>query len=261
MGPRKLPQTALFVGAALLLAACGDAVGTRDLGFADAGLSDLGAVYPDAEPRDLGIHPDAEPRDLGIHPDAEPRDTGIVPDSGIVTDTGPIYYPFEGRIEFDDNRTRAVEPSTLPARPRPCKEPELVRIYRVVDGDTIYVEPEAIGGTEGAVRIIGVDTPEIGRNGAEDECYAPEARAFSRIITNRLVWLTFGTDCLDRFNRNLAYVHFSAEPGGSWTRQLLRRGYGKVLTISPNDFFEWIFEADEGLAKSRMNGLWGNCPQ
>ncbi|MEH3088273.1 MAG: hypothetical protein PGN24_01335 [Microbacterium arborescens] len=37
----------------------------------------------------------------------------------------------------------------------------------VVNGDAIDVR--AAGGTE-RVRIVGIDTPEIGRNGAPDEC-------------------------------------------------------------------------------------------
>lgn len=52
---------------------------------------------------------------------------------------------------------------------------ETGEVVAVVDGDTIDVATDA-GSVR--VRLIGIDTPEIGRGGAVDECYAQEARDF-----------------------------------------------------------------------------------
>lgn len=74
-------------------------------------------------------------------------------------------------------------------------------VTAVVDGDTIDVR--TAGGIE-RVRIIGIDTPEIGRNGAADECYAQEAR--------RRLWPRCGAlrdpaqDDVDRYGRLLRHI-------------------------------------------------------
>ncbi|MDQ0647293.1 endonuclease YncB(thermonuclease family) [Microbacterium natoriense] len=52
---------------------------------------------------------------------------------------------------------------------------ETVEVVAVVDGHTIDVATD--GGTV-RVRLIGIDTPEIGRGGETSECYAEEARTF-----------------------------------------------------------------------------------
>lgn len=52
---------------------------------------------------------------------------------------------------------------------------EAAEVVAVVDGDTIDVKTST---GESRVRIIGIDTPEIGRDGAAGDCYAIEARNF-----------------------------------------------------------------------------------
>lgn len=51
--------------------------------------------------------------------------------------------------------------------------PEAAEVIAVVDGDTINVQT---AGGEARVRLIGLDTPEINRDGGQDDCYAQEAR-------------------------------------------------------------------------------------
>lgn len=76
---------------------------------------------------------------------------------GIVLLSGCTPQSFEAQT----SRATATEEGTVTA---------------VVDGDTIDVTTE--DGTEFRVRIIGIDTPEIDRDGGLSECYANEARTF-----------------------------------------------------------------------------------
>ena len=75
-----------------------------------------------------------------------------------------------------------------------------VTVIRVVDGDTLVVND---GGNEARVRLIGIDTPEVGEVGSE------EATAFTSALIHEvgmIVWLeSVGTD-RDRFGRLRRYV-------------------------------------------------------
>ena len=61
---------------------------------------------------------------------------------------------------------------TLPAEAAPKLGPAH-RVKGVSDGDTIRV---VVKGRSERVRLIGIDTPELGRDGAADQCHAAAAR-------------------------------------------------------------------------------------
>ena len=50
---------------------------------------------------------------------------------------------------------------------------DTVVVNRVIDGDTIDVD---IDGENTRVRLLNIDTPEIGHNGEPSECLAEEAK-------------------------------------------------------------------------------------
>jgi micrococcal nuclease len=64
------------------------------------------------------------------------------------------------------------------ATPALAQNTQTVTVVRVVDGDTIEVNP-AVSGTDG-VRFLGVDTPETVDPGEPVEPYGPEASAFTK---------------------------------------------------------------------------------
>jgi micrococcal nuclease len=165
---------------------------------------------------------------------------------------------FEGTIVLDDDLVRAMDPSTLREGNTPCREPVLVRIYNVTDGDTIDARGEDVV-LDAPVRMIGVDTPEVSRGGDPADCYGDEAAAFTEQLQGRLVWLTFDAECFDRFNRLLAYVHIGPGDGDMWERQVLRRGFGTELHIAPNNTYQSLFTSDEATAASQSVGLWDAC--
>ena len=190
---------------------------------------------------------------LGCQPSKVLEDTAL--DAQIVADTGDTGIVDMGAIQ--DERVSNIDPSTLPAGSNPCREPMLIRVNHVVDGDTFYGTGD---NGEEKVRIIGINTPEIGYNGDASECFADEALAQSRALINgRLVWLTFDSVCEDIYDRTLAYVHFDQGDQGFFERVLLQGGYAKAYPFDDTDTFEAVFAEDEGQAQNASVGGWGAC--
>ena len=178
-----------------------------------------------------------------------------------IEDVGPPAPEFEGDIAFDDDATMLLDPTQLPAGAAACRAPLLARVTRDVDGDTMHVDgvSEAIGDLD--IRFIGVNAPEIAHAPGEvPECYGDEATTFTTLLVGHLVWPTFDADCLDPYNRTLAYVYYGASATQSWERQLLRRGFAHTLTIAPNTSQRALFAADEAIAENEHVGLWSACP-
>ena len=124
------------------------------------------------------------------------------------------------------------------------KRPE-ARVTRVIDGDTVEME------RLGPVRLIGVDAPE------RERCYETTATRFTRDrLEGQVVRYELGVERKDRHGRTLAYLTRGAE---MHNRALLSEGYGKVLTIPPNDKYKSSFEKAEREAKHKASGLWSTC--
>jgi len=95
-----------------------------------------------------------------------------------------------------------------------------VTVERVVDGDTIEVNPP-LSWTED-VRLLGVDTPETVDPGEPVEPYGPEASAFTkRQLEGERVTLIFDQEKRDQYGRTLAYVRISG-PSETFNETLLR---------------------------------------
>ncbi len=128
------------------------------------------------------------------------------------------------------------------------------RVVRVVDGDTIEVR---LGGELEDVRYIGVDTPETVKPESPVECFGPQASNFNhRLVEGKQVRLVFGIERRDVYGRLLSYVYLD---GRFVNAELLRRGFGRTLTIAPNDRFARRFKGLEIAAARRGKGLWSAC--
>jgi micrococcal nuclease len=93
------------------------------------------------------------------------------------------------------------------------------RLQRVIDGDTIIVEPEA------TVRLIGVDTPETVKPQHPVEPFGPEATEFTKeFLSGGVARLSFDRERVDRFGRFLAYVWVDTR---MLNEELLRRGLAR----------------------------------
>jgi micrococcal nuclease len=141
------------------------------------------------------------------------------------------------------------------ATPALAQTSQTVTVERVVDGDTIEVNP-AVSGTED-VRLLGVDTPETVDPNEPVEPYGPEASAFTkRQLEGKRVTLTFDQEKTDQYGRALAYVRISGQ-GETFNETLLRQGYAQLEIVAPNDRFESSFRQAQDEARQADRGIWG----
>ena len=151
-------------------------------------------------------------------------------------------------------------PSPSPAVEEPDDEEDppagrLAPIIRVVDGDTFHV---LRGGQDVTIRLIGIDTPEVGWYGGEAECYGARAGLFVRdLLEGEGVRLEFDLERIDPYGRTLAYAYL---PDGRMVNLLLvRRGFAEVTIFEPNDRYEPELLAAERAARATGAGLWSEC--
>jgi len=128
---------------------------------------------------------------------------------------------------------------------------ESIAVKYVYDGDTLTLKDGR------RIRLIGVNTPELGRKGRADEAFAQEAK---RVLQNALqdsdadIRLVLGREPLDTYGRQLAYVFVD---GQSLSALLLGQGLGWHVVIPPNVRFATCFAAAEKTAQRQHRGLWG----
>ena len=133
---------------------------------------------------------------------------------------------------------------------------QLVRVQRVVDGDTIVVR--TANGTD-RVRYIGVDTPESVKPNTPVQCWGKKASALNRsMVEGRRVKLKYDRERRDRYGRLLAYV--SRDDGLDVNAALISAGAARTLEISPNTSRATRFRVLERKARSERRGMWGECP-
>lgn len=105
----------------------------------------------------------------------------------------------------------------------------------VIDGDTLGA---TVDGDPERVRLLGIDTPELGRDGNDDEECAREAKQFlDDWITGETVSLSAdpNSPTRDRYDRLLAYVDI-AETDVSHV--MLDEGWADLYTGN-NDLLRW----------------------
>lgn len=118
----------------------------------------------------------------------------------------------------------------------------------VLDGDTIIV---VLGGRAVRIRYVGMDTPELG------DCYFREASERNwQLVASRTIQLERDTSDTDRYGRLLRHVWLDQGLVG-WI--LVREGYARVLTISPDTRYRRHFEESQRLAQAEGRGLWSAC--
>jgi micrococcal nuclease len=170
-------------------------------------------------------------------------------------ETGTNTEPTAG--EERDALVESLDAGQLPAGDNPCRSPMLLRVNHVVDGDTFYGTGD---NGEEKVRVIGINTPEIGYDGDPSDCYALEAQSKARSLLNgRLVWLTFDSVCEDYYERTLAYVHFGVGEQGFFERVMLQGGFAKAFPFDDTNTFMDVFDQDESQAEASEVGAWGDC--
>lgn len=137
---------------------------------------------------------------------------------------------------------------------RPSVPAQTYEVSSVVDGDTLRLADGR------SVRLIGLDTPELGRDGASDAPYAAEARsALLELIgaSGHRVLLEPGIDRRDRHRRLLAHLHTT--DGRNLTAELLRRGVGYQAVVAPNLTHFVCYQQAEQQARKAALALWSRA--
>jgi len=131
----------------------------------------------------------------------------------------------------------------------PRNEPAVVR--HVIDGDSVVLTDNR------PVRLIGINTPELGKDGAPHEPFAVAARdRLSELVQGRPVELVFEAEDRDRHGRWLA--HLVMKNGGSVEIALLDAGLAFAVAIPPNIGEQTRHQAAEARARLARRGIWND---
>ena len=131
---------------------------------------------------------------------------------------------------------------------------ETVKVTLVYDGDTIKLNDGR------KLRLIGINTPERGRDGQKDQPFylAAKSQLQQIIIENKnQLKVIFGKEKRDRYKRFLAHIFTSK--GENIAATLLKKGLGFSIAIPPNIQFLSCYKEAEREAKHYKRGIWNHA--
>lgn len=131
---------------------------------------------------------------------------------------------------------------------------KLVKVTRVVDGDTIDVE---IDGKTERVRYIGIDTPETVDPRKPVQCFGVEASKKNKeLVDGKMVRLEKDVTDKDKYNRLLRYVWLNDT---LINQELVAQGFAQSYSYPPDIKYQDNFVAAEKKAREDKLGLWTAC--
>jgi Micrococcal nuclease (thermonuclease) homologs len=128
------------------------------------------------------------------------------------------------------------------------------KVVRVVDGDTFWIDDGSDKGEK--IRLIGVDAPETRRSSRKEVgYYGKESKQYlTDLLLDNDVRLEYDVDPKDRYGRTLAYVYL--RDGTFVNAELVRKGFGMVMTVPPNVKYADEFVEYQTEAREKQRGLW-----
>jgi endonuclease YncB( thermonuclease family) len=140
------------------------------------------------------------------------------------------------------------------AAPSNCQADEnktsKIHINYVIDGDTVLLSSGE------KLRLIGIDSPEIGYNGNVSDAMALAARAFlNRLVTRKKQYsLQFGPERHDHHGRSLGHLFLT--DGRNLQSLILAAGLATPLNIPPNISFADCYLENAEQARHKKTGIW-----
>jgi endonuclease YncB( thermonuclease family) len=128
---------------------------------------------------------------------------------------------------------------------------ETVRVRYVHDGDTVHLEDGR------KIRLIGINTPELARDGKPAQAFAREAREVLNTaisLHDNRIGLVYGQERFDRYKRTLA--HLLTPDGENLQALLLQQGMALAITHPPNTRYSECYAIQERMARCQHKGLW-----
>lgn len=135
--------------------------------------------------------------------------------------------------------------------PLPTGTQEPVTVTHVIDGDTLVL------GDRRRVRLIGINTPELGSRDRPDEPLAIAARDRLRqwlFVAGQKARLIAGADPLDRHGRTLG--HLILPDGRNAAEALIGDGLGWMVAVDPNVALADCLARAEDSARAARRGVW-----
>ena len=131
----------------------------------------------------------------------------------------------------------------------PAPPPQAALVVQVVDGDTVVLA----GGAK--VRVLGIDAPEMEKDGRPADFLAHQAKAaLAELTLNRSIVLEYDRLRYDHYGRVLAYLFL---PDHTLVNaELVRRGLARVYLISPNLRYQKDLLAAQQEAIGAQRGVW-----
>lgn len=130
-----------------------------------------------------------------------------------------------------------------------------VAVQRVVDGDTVRLSDGR------SVRMIGLNTPELGKQGRSDEPFAVAARKRLEALvaaSDGRVGVLPGKESKDHYGRTLAHLY--GADGVNLEAQMLAEGLGFQVAVAPNVDLVTCQQAAERSARQAGLGVWRQSP-
>jgi endonuclease YncB( thermonuclease family) len=125
----------------------------------------------------------------------------------------------------------------------------------VVDGDTVRLSDGR------SVRMIGLNTPELGKQGRSDEPFAVAARKRLEALvaaSGGRVGVLPGKESKDHYGRTLAHLYDAK--GANLEAQMLAEGLGFQVAVAPNVDLVACQQAAERSARQAGLGVWRQSP-
>ena len=130
---------------------------------------------------------------------------------------------------------------------------ETVQVAHVYDGDTIKL-------TDGRkLRLIGINTPERGRDKKNNEPFYQAAKDQLQQIINKnknQIKIAFGREKHDRYKRFLAHI-FTMD-NKNITAILIKKGLGFSIAVPPNVQLLNCYQNAETEAQTLKRGIWNH---
>ena len=127
--------------------------------------------------------------------------------------------------------------------------PQAALVVQVVDGDTVVLA----GGIK--VRVLGIDAPEMEKDGRPADFLAHRAKAaLTELTLNRTVGLSYDRLRYDHYGRLLAYLRLSDQT--LVNAELVRRGLARVYFIAPNLRYQKDLLTAQQEAIEAQRGVW-----
>ncbi len=126
---------------------------------------------------------------------------------------------------------------------------DIALVHKALDGDSLLLADGR------QVRLIGINAPEFGKDGAPDEPLARAARDRAMALAGgQRLRLIDGEERTDRYGRTLAYAILP--DGRDLQELLLREGLAWFIAIPPNVAHLASYRAAEAQAQAARRGIW-----